>query len=488
MRNSEQSTPKSSRLKIVIIILAVLLVLSAGGLTARYVYLYFFVPTQSTITVPDNLIRGEDTKLQDIQAEDDSRSDDDTSLGDNDLLGEQTEKVIDNSNVHETGHSAGNTGETDDSVGNTDETGNAAENKPAAVKLELYEGKPGVNQRFEVENMLPGDTETTYFCIRTYHNADLELFFKTEVTEQTKKLGEILQIKVTHLETGKVLCDGAFSEVDGAEFSELLKKNAAGETTAYYQIDVSLDNSAGNAYQAADLTADFEWYVRDEGGLIPPKTGDTINLLLWITLAVSALLLIFFLLYVRHKKAAENSRRRPKIVNKLTASIIAVIALAACLSITTFALVYSMVSGEDNLFQTGQIKVNLNDGKPVIEEDEFLFEPGMTVEKKFFIENQGTWDVYYKLYLDNVEGGLADVMDVTIRDGDTVLYSGKADELQKEAVSAADDVLKLNERRELTIVFHYPETGGDSGQNQYLTFDLKVDVVQTKNNPGKQFS
>lgn len=74
---------------------------------------------------------------------------------------------------------------------------------------------------------------------------------------------------------------------------------------------------------------------------------------------------------------------RPKTAKKLTASIATVIILAVCLCITTFALAYSMVAVDNNLFQTGEIKVNLNDGKPVIEEDEFLFEPGMTVEKDF---------------------------------------------------------------------------------------------------------
>ena len=178
---------------------------------------------------------------------------------------------------------------------------------------------------------------------------------------------------------------------------------------------------------------------------------------------------------------------RPKTAKKLTASIATVIILAVCLCITTFALAYSMVAVDNNLFQTGEIKVNLNDGKPVIEEDEFLFEPGMTVEKDFFLENQGTWDVYYKLYLDNVEGGLADVLDVSIRNGDTVLYSGKATDLQKEQTTAANDILKLNERRELTITFHYPEEAGNSGQTQYLSFDLKADAIQTKNNPQQLF-
>ncbi len=179
---------------------------------------------------------------------------------------------------------------------------------------------------------------------------------------------------------------------------------------------------------------------------------------------------------------------KPKTMKKLTSSVAAIIILAVCLCITTFALVYSTVTVDNNLFQTGEIKINLNDGKPVITEREYLFEPGMTVEKNFFIENQGTWDVYYKLYFDNVEGGLADVLDVEIRDGDTVLLGGKISELTKEQVGAADDILKLKERRELTVSFHFPEEAGNSTQNLYLSFDFKADAVQTKNNPQRLFN
>ena len=177
-----------------------------------------------------------------------------------------------------------------------------------------------------------------------------------------------------------------------------------------------------------------------------------------------------------------------KTAKKLTASIIIVVVLAICLCITTFALIYSTVAVDNNLFQTGTVKINLNDGKPVIEEHEFLFEPGMTVEKEFFLENQSTWDVYYKLYFDNVEGGLADLLDVTIRHGDTVLFRGKACDLTKDKVGAADDILRLNERRELTISFHFPEEAGNEAQKLYLAFDLSADAVQTKNNQNRLFA
>lgn len=176
-----------------------------------------------------------------------------------------------------------------------------------------------------------------------------------------------------------------------------------------------------------------------------------------------------------------------KTAKRLTASIVTIIVLAVSLCITTFALVYSIAAVDNNLFQTGEIKININDGKPVIEEHEFLFEPGMTVEKEFFLENQGTWDVYYKLYLDNVEGGLADVLDVVIYDGHEPLYTGKAADLTKADTGTADAILRPKERRNLTISFHYPEEAGNEGQDLYLSFDLKADAVQTKNNPNKLF-
>lgn len=176
-----------------------------------------------------------------------------------------------------------------------------------------------------------------------------------------------------------------------------------------------------------------------------------------------------------------------KTAKKLTGGIVAIIVLAVCLCITTFALVWATVSVENNLFHTGTVKINLNDGKPVTEEYEFLFEPGMTVEKDFFIENESTCDIYYKLYFDNVNGGLADVLQITVKDGEKTLYKSTAAELNREAVGAAEDILRLNERRELTVYFYFPEEAGNSAQNLTLTFDMCADAVQTKNNPNKLF-
>lgn len=179
--------------------------------------------------------------------------------------------------------------------------------------------------------------------------------------------------------------------------------------------------------------------------------------------------------------------KQNKTAKKLTRAIILAVFLAICLCITTYALVMAHVSVKENRFQTGSVDINLNDGKPVIEEHEFLFEPGMTVIKDFFIQNESTCEVYYKLYFDKVAGGLANVLEITIQKGDKILYRGTAASLSLAKVAAADDVLGVGERRELTILFHYPEGADNSGQGHELTFDLCAKAVQTRNNEDKEF-
>ncbi len=178
---------------------------------------------------------------------------------------------------------------------------------------------------------------------------------------------------------------------------------------------------------------------------------------------------------------------KSKTAKRLTASFAIIVLLCVCLAVTTFALVYSMVSVEDNLFVTGTVKINLNDGEPVIRDNEFLFEPGMTVKKDFFVENQSSCDIYYKLYFENVSGGLADYLEVKICDGDKVLFEGTPAELSKAKVMAADDILHLNEIRELQIYFHFPENIGNEAQNLFLNFDFAAQAVQVKNNTDKTF-
>lgn len=172
---------------------------------------------------------------------------------------------------------------------------------------------------------------------------------------------------------------------------------------------------------------------------------------------------------------------------RLTLSMITVIILTICLSVTTYALIIVSVSIPDHYFQTGSMEINLNDGKPVIEEHEFLFEPGMTVTKTFFVENKGTDDGYYKVYFEDVYGGLSDVLEITLSDGDDILYHGTAKDLIRSNTKTADTLLQIGEQRDLTISFYFPKEQGNAVQSKTLSFRLCAELVQSKNNPDKQF-
>ena len=313
---------KNKKLTIVIVILAVLLGLSGGGLAARYIYFGYFGPARITAAASDNLIGGSGQTDADSTLTENASFAESGPLTENVSLaasGSSTEDISDGQTVPLANASSADSGAAGATIGSRDTS--SKEDKPAATVVELYAGRPDANQRFEVGNMLPGDVESRYFCVKVYHDADIRLFFKADIIEQTKSLGDALHIRVTHLDSGEVLCDAPFADIDGREFSRLLTAKAQEETTACYQIDVSLDTSAGNEYQAAKLAADFEWYVNaeeeeegkeegkeeGEGGLnSPPRTGDTQNLVLWAVFAASSLLLILLLAFTQRKKGGRR--------------------------------------------------------------------------------------------------------------------------------------------------------------------------------------
>lgn len=289
----KQTQKKNTHIKAIIITLVILLILSAGGLAARYIYINFFANTQTTATVPDNLI-GDDNKTA-TESGDTNPSDAAGSSGGNSA----------------SSAASSNTGNSEAAASNISSSPAAqAGTRPVATSLELYAGHPGDNEKFEATNMLPGDSETKYFCVKTHHAADISIYFNIEVTEQTKALGDVLHIKVTHLDTGKVLCDGAFNEVKDTDFAEALTKNSKNETVSYYQVEVSLDTSVGNEYQAAMLKSDFNWYVtaEDETHLTnpQPKTGDFTNITLWIVLGAASLMLMILMLKKRRDDTEED--------------------------------------------------------------------------------------------------------------------------------------------------------------------------------------
>lgn len=170
-------------------------------------------------------------------------------------------------------------------------------------------------------------------------------------------------------------------------------------------------------------------------------------------------------------------------------SAVVTVLLALGLVVTTLAIALSVAERPDNIFSTGKIRLNLNDRKPVITENEYLFEPGMTVDKPFFLKNEGT-DCWYRLYFNNVSGSLASVLEVTVSDSETVLLTGKMSDLTKNSadwLGVLPAAGKPGSYRNMTITFHFPEDAGNAAQGGTLQFDLCADGTQVRNNPNKEF-
>ena len=189
---------------------------------------------------------------------------------------------------------------------------------------------------------------------------------------------------------------------------------------------------------------------------------------------------------------ADTATKRTDTRRRWLSSALLTVLLALGLIVTTLAI--STQISVERVFTTGTVKLNLNGsadaengkGAPVItEDDKFLFEPGMTVEKTFFLENRGA-DCWYKLYFNNVDGDLASVLDVTIKDGNVTLCSGKMKDLNFKDAPVAGR-LGSGSRLDLTITFYFPKDAGNTAQNGTLQFDLCADGTQVKNNPGKNF-
>lgn len=181
------------------------------------------------------------------------------------------------------------------------------------------------------------------------------------------------------------------------------------------------------------------------------------------------------------------NQQRKKSAKKFISGLFAIILLFGIGAGTLYAY-NNHVSVQENTFQTGTLKINLNDGYALLYAHEYTFEPGMTIERDFFIKNEGTIDAYYKLYFANVEGEIADDLEITIKDGSTILYTGALTSFTRESVAAVDKILAAGETHTLTAIFHMPEGTENTAQSKTISFDFFADATQVANNPNKQFN
>ena len=270
---------QKKKIKIVIIILAILLGLSLLALGGTLIYNKIANTTPATVTVPDNLIT----------------PDDDTTKPDS----SDTEKP--DSSETQTPSSSAATSSSAVPMQST-----TAEVKKAAT-VELYNKQPEENTPFQVGNMFPGDSETKYFRVRVSYHDTITVHYKATVRPGYEKLAEVLKVQVKLLSTGETMYDGLMRDMPESLTHKLASQKSTTDEL-YYEITAYLDTSVGNDYQNKDLVADFKWWVEETGNLDDsPQTGDTSNILLWAVLAAGSLSMIIILLVTRRRKEDEEN-------------------------------------------------------------------------------------------------------------------------------------------------------------------------------------
>lgn len=270
---------QKKKIKIIIIVLAILLGLSLLALGGTLIYNKIVNATHATVTVPDNLIT----------------PDEETTKPDN----SDTEKP-DSSDTQTPSSSA------DASSSAVPTQSTTAEAKKAAT-IELYNKQPEENTPFAVGNMFPGDSETKYFRVRVSYHDKITVHYKATVRPGYEKLAEVLKVRVNLLSTGEMMYDGLMRDMPKSLAHKLASKKSATDEL-YYEITAYLDTSVGNDYQNKDLIADFKWWVEETENLeYCPQTGGTSNILLWAVLAAcSGSMMILLLVTGRRKEDEEN--------------------------------------------------------------------------------------------------------------------------------------------------------------------------------------
>ena len=273
---------QKKKIKIVIIILAILLGLSLLALGGTVIYNKIANNTPATVTVPDNLITPDEDTTKPDSSESNSQAPDSS----------------------ETQTSSSSADTSSSAVQPTQST--TAEVKKAAT-IELYNKQPQENTPFTVGNMFPGDSETKYFRVRVSYHDTITVHYKATIRPGYEKLAEVLKVRIRLLSAGETMYDGLMRDMPESLTHKLASKKFATDEL-YYEITAYLDTSVGNDYQNKDLIADFKWWVEETGNLDDsPQTGDTSNILLWAVLAAGSLGMIIILLVTRRRKEDEKN-------------------------------------------------------------------------------------------------------------------------------------------------------------------------------------
>lgn len=153
----------------------------------------------------------------------------------------------------------------------------------------------------------------------------------------------------------------------------------------------------------------------------------------------------------------------------------------------TYALFSTIAVVKDNVFRTGSVKIELNNNKKIFDEND-VFIPGERISKTFTIKNLGTAPVYYKIFLENLDGTLSDCIIFNIYSNNSLLLTVSPGQLNENNPFLSQSALDSNQTDLYTIEAVLPEQTGNVYQDSYISFDFVAVAVQASNNGKAIFS
>lgn len=176
-----------------------------------------------------------------------------------------------------------------------------------------------------------------------------------------------------------------------------------------------------------------------------------------------------------------------KLKKRLVFLVVTVVLLVASLAVTSFALADSVVAIRNNRFTMNPgVTFEVNKGDPVVDVTDIIYEPGGRYQSKIPIANNATFDVWYRVYFTDVEGGLKDDITVTVKEENgKILCQGLMYELDSDSVSVS--TLAAGEEKTLYIEFYFSSDAGNDAQGQEVSFNITANATQKQNNAQKDF-
>lgn len=132
-----------------------------------------------------------------------------------------------------------------------------------ATSIELTAKDGYDNVPFSVDNMLPGDNATQYYCVSVTHDSTETVRFYINV-DTAQNLTAVMRVKVEQLipdAEDKILYDGLMKDCTAVDVSVMASSETV--TPIYYRITVYTNGAeVGNEYVGESLTADFSWQLQ----------------------------------------------------------------------------------------------------------------------------------------------------------------------------------------------------------------------------------